>query len=127
MNQEELLARLLSDLTQLNLPVNEVDLIIRPYSRTLYGRYFPVYDEKRVRPKIHIYPYKNKNAELLDYSMIIDTAIHEFCHHIQYSSGTFKRVKGVMHDTEFWKLHHHYTERARKYQIVGGVVDEETE
>ena len=57
MNQEELVTRLLSDLAHLRLPLDEVEVVIRPFSKTYYGRYFPVHDEKEVKPKIYIYPY----------------------------------------------------------------------
>lgn len=122
MNPEELKNRLLFDLSHLNLPVYEVDLFIRPFSKTLYGRYFPVYNEKLVKPKIYIYPYENKDGDLLDYKLILETSIHEFCHHIQYTSGSFTRSKGVMHDPQFWKLFNHYVERAKKYNLIGGEV-----
>lgn len=120
MSQEELKTRLLSDLVHLNLPVDEVDLFIRPFSKTFYGRYFPVHDEKQTRPKIYIYPYENTEEDLMSYDKIMETAIHEFCHHIQYTSGSFVRSKGVMHDPQFWKLFNHYVERAKKYQLIGG-------
>lgn len=120
MSQEELKTRLLSDLSLINLPVDEVDLYLRPFSKTYYGRYFPVYDENRVKPKIHLYPYENINNDLMSYDKILETAIHEFCHHVQYTSGSFIRNKGVMHDTQFWKLYNHYVERAKKYQLIGG-------
>lgn len=120
MSQEELKTRLLSDLSHINMPVDEVSLVIRPYSKTYYGRYFPVYDDKRVKPKIYLYPYENTEEDLLSYDIILQTAIHEFCHHIQYASGSFVRNKGVMHDTQFWKLYNHYEERAKRYQLIGG-------
>lgn len=120
----ELKDKLLSDLSFLNLLVDEVDLFIRPYSSTYYGRYFPVYDEKRIKPKIYIYPFENKKGKLMKYDVVLDTAIHEFCHHIQYSSGSYVRKKGVMHDTQFWKLYNHYIERAKKYNLIGGARDE---
>ena len=120
MNQEELKTRLLSDLSLLNLPVYEVDLFIRPFSKTYYGRYFPVYNDKEVRPKVYVYPYENVDKELMSYSKILETSIHEFCHHIQYTSGSFVRNKGVMHDPQFWRLFNHYVDRARKYGLLGG-------
>lgn len=127
MSQEELKTRLLSDLSQLNLPVYEVDLQIRPFSKTYYGRYFPVYNDKCVRPKIYLYPYATKdNTDFTDYTEILQTGIHEFCHHIQYTSGSFVRNKGVMHDTTFWKLYNHYIERAKKFQLIGGDLIEKT-
>lgn len=120
MSKEELETRLLFDLSQINLPVYEVDLSLRPFSKTYYGRYFPVYDEKKVRPKIYIYPYENTNGDFMKYDTILETSIHEFCHHIQYTSGSFVRNKGIMHDTQFWKLYNHYVERAKKFNLLGG-------
>ena len=118
MNQEELKTRLLFDLSQINMPIDEVDVFLRPFSKTYYGRYFPVYDEEDTRPKIYIYPYANTKGDLLDYADILDTAIHEMVHHIQYTSGSFVRNKGVMHNTNFWKLYNHYIARAERYDIL---------
>lgn len=120
MNQDELKTRLLSDLSQISLPVYEVDLYIRPFSKTFYGRYFPVHNDKQVKPKIYIYPYENEKEELMTYDKILETSIHEFCHHVQYTSGSYVRSKGIMHDTQFWKLYNHYMNRAKKYQLLGG-------
>lgn len=120
MSQDELKTRLLSDLSQISLPVYEVDLYIRPFSKTFYGRYFPVHNEKQVKPKIYIYPYENEKEELMTYDKILETSIHEFCHHVQYTSGSYVRNKGIMHDTQFWKLYNHYMNRAKKYQLLGG-------
>lgn len=120
MSQEELRTRLLSDLSLLNLPVDEVDLYIRPYSKTYYGRYFPVYDDQQQKPKLYIYPYENQCGDLMSYEKILDTAIHELCHHKQYTDICFVRLKGVMHDSQFWKLYNHYIERAKRYQLMGG-------
>ena len=39
MSQEELYHKLLTDLKTLNLPIDEVDIVLRPYSKTYYGRY----------------------------------------------------------------------------------------
>lgn len=122
MNQEELKTRLLFDLSQLNLPVYEVDLFIRPFSKTFYGRYFPVYNDNVARPKIYVYPYENEKEDLMNYDLILETSIHELCHHIQYTSGSYVRNKGVMHDTQFWRLYNHYVDRARKYGLLGGEV-----
>ena len=118
MTPEELKTRLLSDLSHLNLPIYEVDLFIRPFSKTFYGRYFPVYNDNIARPKIYVYPYENEGGDLMQYKVILETVIHELCHHIQYTSGSFVRNKGVMHDPQFWKLYNHYTERARKFSSL---------
>lgn len=124
MSREELRTRLLSDLSHINLPVDEVDLFIRPFSKTYYGRYFPVYNDDEARPKVYIYPYENVEEDLMDYSTILQTAIHELCHHLQYTNDSFVRLKGVMHDTQFWKLYNHYMSRAEKFQLIGGEVHE---
>lgn len=120
MNHEELKTKLLSDLSLINLPVDEVNLFIRPFSKTYYGRYFPVYNEEEIMPKIYIYPYENKRGDLMHYDLILETAIHEFCHHIQYASGSYERIKGVMHNPQFWKLYNLYHERAIKNRLIGG-------
>ena len=121
MHIEELQHRLFTDLYKLKLPIYEVNLFFRPYSKTYYGRYFPVNEECSIKPKIYIYPFNEDNS-LMDYNKILDTAIHEFCHHIQYSKGNFVRVRGVMHDTEFWKLYNLYINRAKKLKMLGGDV-----
>lgn len=119
MNVDELRHRLLSDLREINLPVDEVDVFLRPYSKTFYGRYFPVYDDSKVRPKIYVYPYADKLGNFLPYTKILETVIHEFCHHIQYASAPeFVRVKGVMHNAQFWQLYNHYLSRAQSLEGV---------
>mgnify|MGYP002514114395 CR=1 FL=1 len=120
MNREELKAQLLFDLAQLKLPIDEVDLFIRPFSKSFYGRYFPVYNDDKARPRIFIYPYENKCGKFMSYDSILGTAIHELCHHIQYTDGSFVRVRGVMHDPQFWKLYNHYVDRATEKNLIGG-------
>ena len=124
MSEEELRTRLLSDLSVLNLPIDEVDIYIRPFSKTYYGRYFPVHDDSEVRPKIYVYPYENEKGDLMSYDHILKTAVHEVCHHIQYTNDCFVRKKGIMHDTQFWKLYNHYINRAEKFNLIGGEVCE---
>lgn len=115
----ELKHRLILDMKSLNLPVEEVDLDLRPYSKTYYGNYFPTEDGNNI-PRIWLYPYSNKNGDLLPYSDILETGIHEMCHHLQYTDPNFHRLKGVMHNPQFWKLYNHYINRAKKYSLLGG-------
>ena len=56
----------------------------------------------------------------MSYASILETAIHELCHHIQYTDGSFVRIKGVMHDPQFWRLYNHYIDRATEYNLIGG-------
>lgn len=118
MEIEELQARLLSDLSAINMPVDEIELSLRPFSKTFLGRYFPA-NTKDTIPKVYIYPYESERSnDFMDYQTIVETAIHEMCHHIQYTSGSFTRKKGVMHDTQFWKLYNHYIKRAIRLKIL---------
>lgn len=112
----ELQHRLLFYVKLLKLPLDEVDLFLRPYSKTYYGRYFPVTDSSlSVKPKIYIYPFE-ENGTIMSFDKVFSTVVHEFCHHIQYVSG-YKRIKGVMHDSQFWQLYNYYIE---KYNVLGG-------
>ena len=113
-------ARLLSDLSMIGLPMNEVDLFIRPYSKTFYGRYYPVYDEDCVKPRVFVYPYE-EDGELMDYNVILSSGgIHEMCHHIEYTDSSWVRLKGVAHDVKFWKLYSYYVMKAYRYGVLGG-------
>lgn len=115
---EEIYCRLVSDLRSLKLPIDEVELFIRPFSKTFYGRYFPSY-ETQEKPRIFIYPFTSEtNKECYCYSHLLSTAIHEMVHHIQYTNSSFVRYKGVMHDTQFWQLYNHYINRAIKLEKV---------
>lgn len=114
MSNEELKMRLIKDLELVGLPINEVDLQIRPYSKSYFGNYFPVCDDRKVA-KIYLYPYISKmNRIMYPYSELLLTTIHEMCHHIQFSSSEFVRKHGVMHDENFWKLYNTYKSRINK-------------
>ena len=117
MSTKELYEKLVSDLKLLRMPIEEVDLFLRPYSSSYYGRYFPVHDEKRTTPRVFIYPFK-ENGDLYDYQDILDTTIHEMVHHIQHSTPSFVRVKGVMHDPNFWKLYDRYINKAKQLNMI---------
>lgn len=118
MSSEELVSRLTKDLSSIHLPIDEVDVFIRPYSKTYFGRYYPSANET-TRPRIYLYPYKNKCGSMYSYDVILQTIIHELVHHIQYTNSSFVRVKGVMHDTNFWKLYNRYLNKAE--QKIGGL------
>ena len=117
MNERDLYHKLMADLNLLQLPITEVEVEFRPYSKTYYGRYFPK-NTKRDTPRIFVYPYENTNGEFMPYDKVLETAIHEFIHHLQYSDHNFKRKKGIMHDPSFWKLYNHYIKRADSYDML---------
>ena len=115
--EERLKKKIISDLRKLELPIDEVDLSLRPFSKTYYGKYYPVND-KSVRPRLWIYPYVTKENDFLPYSRILDTGIHEMCHHIQHTDPNFERAYGVMHNEDFWKLFQSYHEKAVENKII---------
>ena len=107
------------DLQKIGLfPINpiegkpEVSLILRPYSKTYYGRYFP--DSSR----IFIYPYNDEDGNFMSFTSILCTTIHEMVHHIQHQDPNFKRQKGIMHDPKFWELYNHFLDRAVSKSIL---------
>lgn len=114
---EKLKNRLTADLSSLGLPVGEVNLVIRPYSSTYYGNYFPKYD-KEGKPRIYIYPFRDRGGRMYEYSFVVDTFIHEMCHHLQHTDPRWIRVEGVMHDPEFWRLYNKYIFRAKLTGVI---------
>lgn len=119
---DELKYRLPHDLRKVGLPVDDVDIYFRPYSKTFYGRYYPVAIGSSVRPRLFIYPFYNKSGDLLPYDTIFKVALHEFGHHKQFSNKKYVRVKGVMHDTEFWKVYNELLKKAEKMGIIRGEI-----
>lgn len=110
-------------MTSIGLPVDEVEVVFRPYSKTYYGRYYPSKNEDKARPRVVLYPYE-VDGSFMSYCLILDNGIHEFIHHLQYVSGSFIRRKGVMHNQDFWKLYNFYKNRAAKLGLCeeGGAV-----
>lgn len=111
LSEEELQCRLSSDLQKLKLPVDEFDIVVRPYSKSFYGRYFPEYGGKVA--EVRVYPYQYKKFKVMfPYSTVLYHTIHEVCHHIQYTDPNYVRKKGVMHDPQFFSLLERYVNRA---------------
>ena len=109
---EVLKDRLLKDLYKLDLPVGEVNVELRPYSKTYYGNYFP--DDARV----WLYPYSDEEGRYLSYNKILETGIHEMCHHIQHNDSNYNRKNGVMHDIDFWGLYNFYIAKAKNLGVL---------
>lgn len=116
LEESELLNSLIYNSHEIGLPVVDVDIFIRPYSKTFLGRYFPVSNKSKEKAKIYIYPYKTVNS-LMDYSIIFETLVHEMCHHIQYKDPNFVRIKGVMHNPAFWNLYNYYIEKSKDFNL----------
>lgn len=102
-------SRLLSDLQALNIDTKGFKLTLKPFSKTYYGRYKPNIKE------VIVYVYEDSNqTNLFPYEKIFSTALHESVHHMQWSNPDFKRIKGVMHNAEFYLV---YNRLMRKHKI----------
>ena len=103
--QQKLYNRLLSDINLLGMKLN-FTLELKPYSKSYFGRFNPNTN------KITLYIYEDsKCTKLFPYEQLLDTFIHEFTHCVQYNNPTFKRYKGVMHDSNFVALFKYYKDR----------------
>lgn len=98
---------LLNTLRRIGLPI-DFKLTLRGYSKTYEGRYYV--DRKEI-----VLYHLDPRGELLDIENLMATLIHEVIHHFQwYHDKSFKRVRGVMHNTEFMRLENLYN---LKYKI----------
>lgn len=110
---------ILRDLTRIGISC-DFDLKIKAFSKTNYGTYNPNNNT------ITIWVYKDKESKTLyPYSELLETAIHECVHCIQWSDPEFKRVKGVMHNSEFWGKYNKYCDRAKALLLLDEVRNNE--
>ena len=117
MTESSLKDRLIKDLRLLFIPVDEVDFEIRPYSKSFYGKYYPK-SKKYEKPRMWVYPYMNKCGTMYPYETVLLHAIHEACHHVQYSDPEYTRRKGIMHNATFFKFMNKYVNRAKKMHLL---------
>lgn len=106
--KSRLRVRLYNDIEQLGLPT-DFDLELRGYSKCYHGLYDP-----NIK-KVIVYPL-DVNKEYLPYEEILEVAVHEAIHHYQWSSKSFKRVKGVMHNTEFKALENEFKSKMEEIE-----------
>lgn len=96
--------RIKNDLQKIGLRV-DFDLDIRGFSSRLDGTYDPN------KSKVVIYA-SNRDGSLRDYEIIMEIVIHEAVHHLQWKHDpTFVRVKGIMHNANFWKYYNIFNDR----------------
>lgn len=100
--------KLLNDLIVIGCPIDFI-FDIRGYSKKHFARYDPN------KTKVILYPYEDyEKTKLYSYEIILEHTIHEVCHHIQWSDPKFIRFKGVMHNSEFYRIFDEYWGRAKK-------------
>lgn len=113
---QELYDMLMGDLKAIGIKA-DFNLVIKPYSKTLYGRYNPN------NHTVILYVYRDSQCtKLFPYKNLLFTAIHECVHHIQWSDEDFVRLKGVMHNAEFYQLFEQYTNMAKALLLLREVV-----
>lgn len=115
---KELHHRLLSDLRRVGITVS-FDLVLRPYSKTYFGRYDPNKNE------VTLYVYEDKACTReTKYEELLLTLIHEAIHCIQWHDKSFVRIKGVMHNAEFYRLYGMYSDRAKSILLLKEIRNE---
>lgn len=105
--------RICHDLKALGVDTESFELVLRPYSKSYYGSYVP--EKKRVI----LYVFEDsERTTLFSYESLFSTAVHEVVHHTQWSNPEWKRVKGIMHDAEFYRIYNRLLRKHRIYSIV---------
>lgn len=111
-NKEELKKALMKDLHRIGINTKGLNLVLRPFSKRMYGRYNVKSD------KIFIYIYADKEQErMYPYEVLLGVALHESVHREQWLNPFYIRQRGVMHDAEFYSLFRHYMLVAKKNKI----------
>lgn len=108
MSVDELRTKLLNDLRALNINTDGMTLVVKPYSKSYNGRYFPKDN------RIFLYAYRDPNRTCMyPYSRLMKTLLHEVVHFIQWNDPEYVRVKGIMHNEEFYRI---YNSLERQYK-----------
>lgn len=95
---------------------HDFEMVLRPYSKTFFGRY------ESSNNRMILYLFKDPELrKLYSYKQLLRTAIHEACHLIQWKDPNHVRKKGIMHDVKFYQLEKYYVVKADK---IGGAEDD---
>lgn len=113
MGEQALYNSLKYDLSIIGVPT-DFNLVLKKYSKLYDGRYDPK------TKKLTLYLYEDKRlSKLRSYEGILRTAIHEATHHYQwYYEVGFRRVKGVMHDSQFLQIERLWILKAFDYRLL---------
>lgn len=91
----------------------DFNLCLGSYSKSYLG----TYDHKKRRVTIYVY---SDEGQKFPYPMeqLFQTLIHESVHAEQWHDPNFVRLKGVMHNKEFWEKYNYYRKRAINLGII---------
>jgi hypothetical protein len=97
---------------KLGVDTNSFTLVLRPYSKYLFGRYI------LKKKAIYLYVYRDKDLKnMFSFKELLLTALHEYVHHYQWTHYVV-RVKGIMHDQEFYDIYNGLKDRViAKYKL----------
>lgn len=120
MQVQKLYSELLNDIKDLGIRA-DFKLILKPYSKSFYGRYNPN------NRKIILYVYSNEElTKMYSYEELLLTLIHEVVHCIQWDNPNYKRVRGIMHDAEFKRIYSEYSKRAKTKLLFKSIYFQDT-
>ena len=95
------------------------NLEIRGHSKSYWGKYNP-------NTNTVILYVLDDNGKLYPLWDIIKAFIHELIHCRQWHDPDFKRLRGIMHNPEFYKLYSDYISRAKARQLFKEVQNSES-
>lgn len=102
MNIEFFIDQMQKDLKKLNLPY-DFNLVLKKLSKRYWGKYNPN------NSNLILYCLDEEGRVVVPYNKIFKHLIHEAVHHYQWKHcKNFIRYKGVMHNSDFYKLEVHY-------------------
>lgn len=105
----DLITTIIEDLETLGISINNTQLVLKPYSKTLYACYRAKTD------KIYLYVYQDEEkTKIYSYEHYLTQVIHEMCHVIQYFDPEWERKKGIMHDSKFWEMFNFFLLEAKQ-------------
>lgn len=112
---------LLRDLRAIGIPMN-FTLELRGYSKTYFGLYDP--NDK----KVILYIYRDPELKhRYSYAEVLEQAVHECVHHIQWEDPYYVRHRGVMHNPQFYRLLEEYNSRAKTMLLFREVESYDTQ
>lgn len=109
MTKEQLEETLVGVLKYVGIDTSIMHFRVKRYSKKYAGVYHP----NTTNTFVYLIKDIDENGNVIPFTMLelVYTSIHEACHAIQWHDENYKRIKGVMHDEQFYKLYNMYVSR----------------